>query len=522
MSSPTTSLDSPVHEHFPKLTGRQEPHFLSRQPGSSEHGEKAIELSVRIGSRPFPWQADSLDAILAKNPDGTWTHPDCCILCPRQNGKSLILTLRILYGLLVLGETIIFTAQRWTTAEDIYKRTYALISKRPSLAGRIANTTCSQGRGVIEMKNGNKVVFTTRSQDSGKGLTKLDLVIYDEAYNLTEGEMTALGPTQLAALDPQTIYASSPVDEDKDANGNVLAAIRERGLAEELEMYFAEFMAPEEMDREDEETWKYANPSYGVIQTAKKIRKLMRGMSTARGRKSFDVDMLGRGDWPVEVVEFDSFSVISEEKWLSMVDKSPGLTGPIALGLDRSIDHKWWAISAAQRTMDGRIHVEVGYFQSGSHTEIVDLLVDLIALWDPCVLVTDSRSSAAIIEPQLLEEEIELVKTSAQQMVTACGGFYDDTVETPIMSHTNQPALTDAVEGAVKRTLPKGDWAWDKQADAVIAPLVAATLARWGLITYGSRQKSTPVASPAVEELVERNANDFDVLEDFDALEAAF
>ncbi|MGN7133393.1 hypothetical protein ACTHQY_08980 [Rhodococcoides corynebacterioides] len=511
-----TTTTSTVSEHFPTLTGRQEPHLMWRSPGSSEHGSKAITLSTRMRARPMPWQEASLDAILAKNPDGSWTHSDCCIICPRQNGKSLILSLRIIYGLLVLGETIVFTAQRWTTAEDIYKRTVEMIQSRPTLWKRVkGKPTCSQGRGIIETVNGGKVVFTTRSQDAGRGLTKLDLVIFDEAYNLTEGEMSALGPAQLAALDPQTIYASSAVNQEEQANGQVLAAVRRRGMDHEPEMYFAEFMAPPEMDRLDEETWKYANPSYGVIQTAKKIRKLMRGMSTARGRKNFDVEMLGRGDWPTER-EFEAFSVISEETWSSMVNATPDLTGPIGIGLDRSLDRRWWAIAAAQRTTDGRIHVEVGYFQGGSHTEIVDLVVDLITAWDPCALVTDANSPAAVIEPQLLENDVELVKTTATQMVAACGGFYDDAVESPILSHTDQPVLTEAVEGAVKRTLPKGDWAWDRQADAVIAPLVAATLARWALVTYGSRQKTTKAARPSVQ-------SDLSAYEhEFDALEAAF
>lgn len=514
----TTSL---VCEEFPALTGRQVPHNLSEFPGDIERGVKAVTLAQRVGKKQMPWQKNAMHAILSMAPDGLWTHPDCCLIVPRQNGKSLILVLRCLFGLFSLGEKIIYTSQLWPTAEDSYKRLWSIIKMRPSLKSRVVKNTCSQGKGYIELDNGAKIVFCTRSNDSGRGFDEVDLVVYDEAYNLTEGEIAALSFTQMASKNAQTIYASSAVNQDQHPNGAVLASIRNRGLAQEEGLYFAEFMAPDSMPRDEEATWRYANPSYGVIQKAPMIRKLMRGFNTPKGRKSFDVEALGRGDWPVEV-EFETFSVISEEKWNAMIDDTPDLTGPIALGLDRSVDHKWWVISAAQRTRDGRIHVEVGYFQSGSHTEIVDLLVDLIALWDPCVLVTDARSSAAVIEPQLLEEEIELVKTTAQQMVTACGGFYDDTVETPIMSHTNQPALTDAVEGAAQRTLPKGDWAWDTQADAVIAPLVAATLARWGLITYAARQKSTPIASPAVEELVERNANDFDVLEDFDALEAAF
>lgn len=443
----------------------------------------------------MPWQEDSLDAILAKNEDGSWTHSDCCILCPRQNGKSLILSLRILYGLLILGETIIFTAQRWTTAEDIYKRTFALISKRPSLASRVANTTCSQGRGIIETTNGGKAVFTTRSQDSGKGLTKLDLVIYDEAYNLTEGEMTALGPTQLAALDPQTIYASSPVDQEKDPNGAVLSAIRERGYAREDEMYFAEFMAPEELDRLDEETWKYANPSYGVIQTAKKIRKLMRGMSTARGRKSFDVDMLGRGDWPVEETDAETEHVIDLEQWSDMADAAPVLAGSIAIAVDMTPDRKWCSIAAAQRVKNDGIHVEVGFHQAPSD-EVVPFILRLIEQWEPCALVIDKQSPAMTLVNPLLQAGVEAETTSSTEYVQACGNFYDDAVNKKL-SHTGDPLLQGALEAAQWRDLAGGR-AWNRKGQAQISPLVATTLAHYGLLTFGSRIV-VPPASPAMD-----------------------
>ncbi|MFC9769499.1 hypothetical protein [Rhodococcus jostii] len=501
-----TVTTSTVCEHFPTLTGRQAPHLQWREAGSSTHGEKASTLATRMGSRPMPWQDTALDAILAKNENGEWTHPDCCIICPRQNGKSLILSLRILYGLLVLGETIVFTAQRWTTAEDIYKRTYELLSKRPSLVARVKNTTRSQGRGVIEMKSGNKVVFTTRSQDAGRGLTKLDLVIFDEAYNLTEGEMTALGPAQLAADDPQTIYTSSAVNQEDQANGQVLASIRQRGMDREPEMYFAEFMAPDELDRLDEETWKYANPSYGVIQTAKKIRKLMRGMNTVKGRKNFDVDMLGRGDWPVEATG-EVEVIIDPDVWGAMASTTTTLGKRVALAVDMSPDRKWISIAAAARTADGRTHVEVGY-HAAPNSGAVKLLLSLVERWDPCALVMDRQSPAYSLHPDLVTAGIEPEVTSAAQIVQACGGFYDDAVA-GLLAHTGDPLLTAALEGASKRELTGGGWAWDRKANMTISPLVAATLAHWALKVFDVQKP--PPAAPAFE-ATSSGSDEFDVL----------
>lgn len=505
---------SPVFDDFPTLTGRQIPHNLSVFEGSTERGDGAILLASRVRKTQMPWQRDAMHAILSMAPDGLWTHPDCCIIVPRQNGKSLILVLRALYGLFKLGERIIYTSQLWPTAEDAYKRLWAIIKSRPSLKSRVVKNTCSQGKGYIELDSGAKIVFCTRSNDSGRGFDEVDLVVYDEAYNLTEGEIAALSFTQMASKNAQTIYASSAVNAEQHPNGSVLAAIRKRGLAKEEALYFAEFMAPDEMPRDEEATWQYANPSYGVIQKASMIRKLMRGFSTPKGRKSFDVEALGRGDWPAEE-EVTTWSVIPELMWTDLVDERPELTGPIALGMDRTLDRKWWVIAAAQRTVEGRIHVEIGYFQSAAQAEVVDFLVDIVTAWDPCALATDANSPAKVLEPLLLTAGVELIKTTGNQAVQMCGGLYDD-AESKVLSHSNQPVLNDAVEGAVKRFLPQGDWALDKRGDTIVAPMVAAGLARWALLTFGSRA-STPPASPAFKPPSANRSVD-----EFDALSAAF
>jgi phage terminase large subunit-like protein len=201
---------STAYSDWPSLTGRQEPHAISEFDGSGELGEKALTLAGRVGRRSMPWQVRLLFAILRVEPGGLWTHSDVVIICPRQNGKTLIVMLRILFGLFVLNERIIYTAQRWKTAEDVYKRLWTIIRIRRSLLRRVTRHTLSQGNGEIELVSGGKVLFCTRSADAGRGFDEVDLIVYDEAYNLTEADTSALNPTQMASRNPQTIYTSTP------------------------------------------------------------------------------------------------------------------------------------------------------------------------------------------------------------------------------------------------------------------------------------------------------------------------
>ena len=200
-------MASPISDLFPTLTGRQEPHHLSVTAGDTSLGDKAIELKRRLGVESMPWQVTAQRVIMSTTAAGRWTHPTVCLICTRQNGKSEILIDRCLYGLFKLGETILYTAQRWKTARDAWKRMMALIQRRAWLHKHLKRATCSQGEGIIELDNGAAISFGTRSADTGRGLTDVALIIYDEAYNLTESEISAMAFTQMAADNPQRIYA---------------------------------------------------------------------------------------------------------------------------------------------------------------------------------------------------------------------------------------------------------------------------------------------------------------------------
>ncbi len=214
----------------PRLIGRQEPADQSSFDGDETDGDRAAKLGARVGVRPFPWQWLSLRKILSRRPDGLWSHADALILTTRQSGKSFILILRILLGLFVLNERIVYSAQRWVTAEAVYKRLKAIIESRPSLQRRLLkDPTSSSSRAVIELKSGAIVALGVRSGDLGRGMDAVDLVIFDEAYSLTDAEVAALTGAQLSSPNAQTIYASTPAVWEKHPDCKVLSDLRRLG-----------------------------------------------------------------------------------------------------------------------------------------------------------------------------------------------------------------------------------------------------------------------------------------------------
>ena len=94
--------------------------------------------------------------------------------------------------------------------------------------------------------------------------------------------------------------------------------------------------------------------------------------------------------------------------------------------------------------------------------------------------ITDALKAAGVTGKL---QDRELTVTSTREHAQACGLFVD-LVDQRALRHLGQGMLDRAVDGAVKRKL--GDsWLWSrKDALADICPLVAVTLALWGVQTH--------------------------------------
>lgn len=522
-------MTSPTSE-WPTLVGRREPQYLLVDSGDQSEGDRAVELARRVRKAQMPWQEDTLRGELAIKPGGKFVHPTCVVIAPRQNGKTLSAAeLRILHGLFSRREKILYSAQRWTTAKTIYLRLKKLISSRPSLKARIPSQggwICSQGVAQITVRfeDGTETLamFITRSDDF-RGPDEIDLVIYDEAYNLTDSEMAAISPTQLAAKNPQTVYLSTAVNQDMHPNGHALARLRERAL-EAIRLgrtgtgvYYAEYAAPppgegisdaeRQAIRDNPETWRLANPSFGVIHDDEKVATLRTQLSD----KGFEVEVLGWGDWPK--VAGSTARLISAGGWEAMTSIAPSLVGLIAIGVWRSRNRKWWAIAQARRVCDGRVHIEIGPARTGSHADIAAYIASKVGAWNPIGLGIDSKGAANVLEPLLIEAGIEPTMLNTSDVAHACGGFYDDALDGRL-SHSGQKVFDDAIAAATQRTLPGGDFAWMEDESGVCGPLVAASIAHWVLLTFAPKAFTPPPAAPVT---AAANDHDHDELDAFAA-----
>ena len=502
---------------WPRLKGRQFPEFESKHEGD-EHAQadRCGRFGFDIGMRQMPWQWRSLQGILSvqpptaeeledaeregREPVSLWTHRDVCIECTRQQGKTLLIVLLILFHMFVLqSKRVIYTAQRWSTAYDVFKRVCAVINRVPMLKRQLAEKPSKAGnRGVIRLLNGAEIEFGPRSQDFGRGYTEIDLLIIDEAYDVDADEENNLTGAQSAAKNPQTIYISTPPVADAHPKCQSLADLHRMGHREAPDLYYALYAAPRDMSRDDPAAWEMAQPSYGVATNEREIRSKRAKAKTVAKRAIFDADYLGWGDYPPDEDEIGS--PIPEDVWESMkaargADGRPAvrLTGSRTIAVHRSRNRKVWSIASAQMTPEGRVHVEVGPLRTGSHHQIAEYLIAKVAEWNPVALVIDRKNPANVLVPLLMAAGIEPVQTGAPEATAACDGFLSDALDAKL-SQADQEILNDSVVSASLRELPGGDAAWAEDDAGVAGPLIAVSLAHWALRKFGTKPKRKTVA----------------------------
>jgi phage terminase large subunit-like protein len=434
----------------------------------------ATFLSDSFGLVLDKWQRLVLGGWLGVRSDGRWAASPCGLAVPRQNGKNAVIEARELFGMIIKGEKILHTAHEVKTARKAFLRLLGFFDnpgRFPELAALCREVRRTNGQEAIALTNGGSVEFIARSKGSGRGFS-VDVLVMDEAQELSEEALAALMPTVSASDNPQLIYAGTP--PSRAANGEVFTRVRAAGVSgsdprECWHEWSAEARDDGAIDFDCVDVWAQANPAMGI-----RLREeTMRGERTAMDDETFGRERLGL--WSV----LGGSGLVDPGWWDGLVDGGSQVLDPVAFAVDVSPLGRSASISLAGRRADGRLHVEV--VRSARGTEwVVDAVGTLEARFAPCAVIVDRAGPAGGILLRLAEAGIEVLETGAAQMTQACGGLLD-AVHAGDVVHLDQLGLTAALHGA--RTRPVGDaFAFARRhVDGVdITPLVSVALALWG------------------------------------------
>lgn len=471
----TTSLSSALSDSL--LLGAQRPRLWSAPSWASSAGDEAIALAEMAGLELDDWQQFVLRESLGERPDQKWAARTAVLICPRQNGKNAILEARELAGLFLFGEQIIVhSAHEQATASNQFKRVLALIEGTPKLRRRMARPIRGKGSEAIELKSGQVIYFKTRTGGGTRGWS-IDCIVFDEAYNLPEDAISAMVPTRSARPNTQTWYTSSAVDALKHPHGTALTRQRQRGLDKKPNVAFFEWSAegddPAKVTEEqacDPVILAPANPGFNIRLLPESIEEEFGEM----GLREFAVERLGIGDWPD--LDPDSAKTINPAKW-KLCFTVNDLPSRSAYAVDVTPDRAFATVSAAGNHSEGPQGFEVV-----KHGRGTGWIVDFLVARAPDILVLDGGGPAASLIPELEKAGLEVTPISGKEYAQACGFLYDAIEDTAVL-HGGGAELDTAVD--VADTSPLGDaFKWSrKDSTGDITPLVAGTLAIWGLQT---------------------------------------
>jgi hypothetical protein len=453
----------------------------------SSSGLEAAELAALAGLQLDPWQQHVLDQGLGERRSGKWAAFEVACNIPRQNGKGGIIEARELAGLFLLGERLILhSAHELKTAMEAMRRIEELLMSSDELRPQVKRVRRKGGEECIEMMSGARLRFIARSKGSGRGMTG-DCNIMDEAMILGDEAMEALMFTMAAVPNPQLWYfGSSGIGSPSVQLGRLrrraLAAL-EASVPDPDLAYFewsidahADECPPgctEHDDVDAPESVLKANPAIGYRLT---LEHTMKERMTV-GAEGYARERLGVGSYPADGT--DAWQVIGEDAWRALAAAESKAEGQVAFAIDATPERSHAAICAAGRWRGGT-HVEVIDHRPGMGW-VLERAKELHLRHRPRCWVVDAGGPAGSLIEDLAEQlGVEIISPKMREVAAATGQFYD-AVADQSLSHIDQPPLATALAGAQKR--PLGDaWAWARRSVGVdISPLVAVTLARWGL-----------------------------------------
>lgn len=466
------------------------PAHISIPERTSSAGQETIDLAASCGIILDPEQCLAIDALLSEVAGGKWAALEGCVIESRQNGKTggIILPI-VLADLFLFGtQLIIWTSHRFKTSQESFHELRLVIEANDHLRKRVKHIRTANGDEGIDLITGSRVQFLARSKGSGRGLSG-DRVILDEAYDLSAADMGSLLPTLSARPNPQVIYGSSAGQDHSE----VLRNIRDRGrLGNDPSLVYIEWCAPGSWDQppcqlghscnhvlglpgcalDNPEFWRLANPAYERRIPHNFIAAERRGLSPAE----FARERLGWWDNPAAGTQ-----PIDPRTWQACALNRPAPPPhgtPRAFCIDVAYGMRSAAIGVAT-TYDGVPHIELADQRYGTGW-VIDRVLELKANHPGARFGGFANHAVGALVPDLARIGVELDKMNDSDMGRACAHIQKLTPDG--LTHADDPLLTVAIGGAVKREIGEGLWSWGRRKSITdISPLVAVTGALWML-----------------------------------------
>lgn len=460
-----------------KKFGRQTPTTSVVLPYKTTKGPEAVKLYNATSKKVLEWQELLIYDLMAVNDDGLWTHSRFGYSLPRRNGKSEIVIIRELYGLLT-GEKILYTAHRTTTSHSAWERLVSLINDIGLVEGKDYKALKQVGLEEIRLYNGGgRINFRTRTAKGGLG-EGFDLLVIDEAQEYTDDQESALKYVVTDSKNPQTLFCGTP--PTTVSSGTVFLKLRKNTLAgDAFNTGWAEWSVEYKRDPKDRDLWYETNPSLGYIFSERAVQDEV-------GTDDIDFNIQRLGLW----LQYNQKSAISKVEWKELeVDQLPELKSDICVAVKYGHDNTNVSLSLGCKTTDGKIFIETLDCQPIRNGN--DWILQYIKALKPRWIVIDGANGQRALADELSKNKIKGAVLPTVKEIINANNIFEQAIFSKEICHANQPSLEQAVSNCEKRGIgSNGGFGYKAQKEGIeIGILDSAILAFWACSKVREKRK---------------------------------
>lgn len=457
--------------------GRQEPTTSFILPYEQTDGETAVKLYELTGREALDWQRVQIYDILGKNKDGLYTHTTYGYSVPRQNGKGEILLMRELYAL-ATGERVLHTAHLTSTSHAAWERLCGILDKLEVEYKSIK----AKGQERIDLKDGGKVEFRTRTNTGGLG-ESYDLLIIDEAQEYQISHETALKYVISASKNPQTIMCGTP--PTPISSGTVFKSYRNDVLTgSKQNSGWADWSVSDMSDVNDKDLWYQTNPSLGYhLQERTVADETGSDESTV---VDFNIQRLGL--W----IKYNQQSAITRRDWeRTQVTKLPKFTAKMSIGIKYARDGETVSMAVGLKTTEDKIFIEC--IDCVPVRDGMEWIVQFLKATKDSTnkIIIDGAGNQQILVDQLKIEKIKNVVLPTVKQIKKANAAFEKAIFDGRLCHMDQPSLAKVVTNCEKRAIgTDGGFGYQAiSAEDDISLLDSAMLACWAVEEFPPRKK---------------------------------
>ena len=436
------------------LRGATEPRVHSPiLKGKSRAGE-VLEMIERLKMDPLmPYQKHVLNQMLMVDKKNNYRIKTALLLISRQNGKSFLGRVRVIWGMFYGGEKkiIIMSANR-ATSLMLFREIAWTIESTPELKAMTKAIRYANGGERIELLNGATLDVISDNSSSPRGRTA-DFLWIDEIREISEDGYKAAVPVTRARANAQTFLTSNAGDHFS----SVLNGLVERAKDYPPETYgYYEYSAPQycKIDLSSETFWRTAvapsNPALGYTITKESIEEAIATNPIEQTRTESLTQWIDslQSPWPHGILEETSDNTL---------EMSPGAY--TVFGFDTSPSKRHGSLVAGQLLPDGRIGI--GILETYSSQMAIDELKMAASikawcdLYHPRLVCFDKYATQTIAD-RLKQSGVMVEDVSGQQFYKACGDLLEGLVNHRVV-HNGMPELIQQFNNCAAKV---NDSAW--------------------------------------------------------------